>query len=160
MCQSHTGRLTGLWFLPKPAFGLNTNDDGVTYDLELFVVQDQTKGWDFTQTLRWFIEKHNFLLPEPVSRIINGRLPTVFLQCGMIPSINKPAYTFSLRNSFIIITFPVNKCYFVEASACKKLWLMSLPQLTTIGLEVWTTDGVRFSLTKSTENVMNYPELK
>ena len=27
MCQSHTGRLTGLWFLPKPAFGLNTNDD-------------------------------------------------------------------------------------------------------------------------------------
>ena len=27
MYQSHTGRLTGLWFLPKPAFGLNTNDD-------------------------------------------------------------------------------------------------------------------------------------
>ena len=27
MCQSHTGRLTGLWFLPKLAFGLNTNDD-------------------------------------------------------------------------------------------------------------------------------------
>ena len=27
MCQSHTGRLTGLWFLPKPAFGLNTDDD-------------------------------------------------------------------------------------------------------------------------------------
>ena len=26
MCQSHTGRLTGLWFLPKPAFGLNTNE--------------------------------------------------------------------------------------------------------------------------------------
>ena len=26
MCQSHTGRLTGLWFLPKLAFGLNTND--------------------------------------------------------------------------------------------------------------------------------------
>ena len=25
--QSHTGRLTGLWFLPKLAFGLNTNDD-------------------------------------------------------------------------------------------------------------------------------------
>ena len=24
--QSHTGRLTGLWFLPKLAFGLNTND--------------------------------------------------------------------------------------------------------------------------------------
>ena len=29
MCQSHTGRLTGLWFLPKPAFGLNTNDDDI-----------------------------------------------------------------------------------------------------------------------------------
>ena len=27
MCQSHTGRLTGLWFLPEAAFGLNTNDD-------------------------------------------------------------------------------------------------------------------------------------
>ena len=27
MCQSHTGRLTGLWFLPKPAFELNANDD-------------------------------------------------------------------------------------------------------------------------------------
>ena len=24
VCQSHTGRLTGLWFLPYPAFGLNT----------------------------------------------------------------------------------------------------------------------------------------
>jgi hypothetical protein len=24
-CQSHTGRLTGIWFLPKPAQGLNTN---------------------------------------------------------------------------------------------------------------------------------------
>jgi hypothetical protein len=24
-CQSHTGRLTGLWFLPKPAQGLNIN---------------------------------------------------------------------------------------------------------------------------------------
>ena len=29
MCQSHTGRLAGLWFLPKPAFGLNTNDDDI-----------------------------------------------------------------------------------------------------------------------------------
>jgi hypothetical protein len=24
-CQSHFGRLTELWFLPKPAHGLNTN---------------------------------------------------------------------------------------------------------------------------------------
>jgi hypothetical protein len=24
-CQSHTGHLTGLWFLPKPAQGLNSN---------------------------------------------------------------------------------------------------------------------------------------
>ena len=31
MYQSHTGRLTGLWFLPKPAFGLNTNDDDISY---------------------------------------------------------------------------------------------------------------------------------
>ena len=31
MCQSHTGRLTGRWFLPKPAFGLNTNDDDDDY---------------------------------------------------------------------------------------------------------------------------------
>ena len=31
MCQSHTGRLTGLWFLLKPAFGLNTNDDDYEY---------------------------------------------------------------------------------------------------------------------------------
>ena len=30
MCQSHTGCLTGLWFLPKLAFGLNTNDDMIT----------------------------------------------------------------------------------------------------------------------------------
>ena len=35
MCQSHTGRLTGLWFLPKPAFGLNTNDDDD--DIYLFI---------------------------------------------------------------------------------------------------------------------------
>jgi hypothetical protein len=27
VCQSHTGRLTGLWFLPKLAQRLNTNDD-------------------------------------------------------------------------------------------------------------------------------------
>jgi hypothetical protein len=25
-CQSHTGRLTGLWFLLTPAQGLNTNE--------------------------------------------------------------------------------------------------------------------------------------
>ena len=31
MCQSHTGRLTGLWFLPKPAFGLNTNNNNNTW---------------------------------------------------------------------------------------------------------------------------------
>ena len=37
MCQSHTGRLTGLWFLPKPAFGLNTNDDDNDDDSELFI---------------------------------------------------------------------------------------------------------------------------
>ena len=37
MCQSHTGRLTGLWFLPKPAFGLNTNDDDDIY-IYIFLV--------------------------------------------------------------------------------------------------------------------------
>ena len=40
MCQSHTGRLTGLWFLSKPAFGLNTNDDDdetkvTSYDFDI-----------------------------------------------------------------------------------------------------------------------------
>jgi hypothetical protein len=43
MCQSHTGHLTGLWFLPKPAQGLNTNQSistkgGRTNLLSLFVV--------------------------------------------------------------------------------------------------------------------------
>ena len=38
VCQSHTGRLTGLWFLPKPAFGLNTNDD----DILIFKFLDST----------------------------------------------------------------------------------------------------------------------
>jgi hypothetical protein len=36
---------------------------------------------------------------------------------------------------------------------------MSLAQLTSIGLVVWTTDGVRCCLTKSTVNVMYYSEL-
>ena len=35
MCQSHTGRLTGLWFLPKPAFGLNTNNNNNNYNSKL-----------------------------------------------------------------------------------------------------------------------------
>jgi len=26
VCQSHTGRRTGFWFLLKPAEGLNTNE--------------------------------------------------------------------------------------------------------------------------------------
>jgi len=26
VCQSHTGHMTGLWFLPSPAFKLNTNE--------------------------------------------------------------------------------------------------------------------------------------
>jgi len=26
VCQNHTGRVTGLWFLPSPAFRLNTNE--------------------------------------------------------------------------------------------------------------------------------------
>ena len=30
-CQSHTGRLTGLWFLPKLAQGLNTNNNNNIY---------------------------------------------------------------------------------------------------------------------------------
>ena len=38
MCQSHTGRLTGLWFLPKPAFGLNTNDDDDSRESERVTV--------------------------------------------------------------------------------------------------------------------------
>jgi hypothetical protein len=29
-CQSHTGRLTGLWFLPKLAQGLNTTTTTTT----------------------------------------------------------------------------------------------------------------------------------
>ena len=61
MCQSHTGRLTELWFLPKPAFGLNTNDDddvlGVALELlnlQLYYIKYyllvNVKGitWDLT----------------------------------------------------------------------------------------------------------------
>ena len=47
MCQSHTGRLTGLWFLPNPAFGLNTNDDDdddiyIYYKMTWFLVDINT----------------------------------------------------------------------------------------------------------------------
>jgi len=31
--QSHTGRLTGLWFLPKLAQGLNTNNKIIITDI-------------------------------------------------------------------------------------------------------------------------------
>ena len=31
VCQSHTGHMTGLWFLPARPIRLNTNDDLVTY---------------------------------------------------------------------------------------------------------------------------------
>jgi hypothetical protein len=37
---------------------------------------------------------------------------------------------------------------------------MSLAQLTLIGLVVWTTDGVWFSLTKWMVNIMNFSELQ
>ena len=38
MCQSHTGRLTELWFLPKPAFGLNTTNNNKYYDIFLRIL--------------------------------------------------------------------------------------------------------------------------
>jgi len=66
----------------------------------------------------------------------------------------------SKQNSFIIISVPVNKRHFVKASGNKKVWLMSLAELTLMGLVVWTTDGVWCSLTKSTVNIMNSSELK
>ena len=46
MCQSHAGRLTGLWFLPEPAFGLNTNDDD-----DLGICKGQTDNGD-TETAK------------------------------------------------------------------------------------------------------------
>ena len=49
MCQSHTGRLTGLWFLPKPAFGLNTNDD------------------DERQMIQNLLSEFNHLIPDVIS---------------------------------------------------------------------------------------------
>ena len=39
MCQSHTGRLTGLWFLPKPAFGLNTTTTNNNNELQTPIIQ-------------------------------------------------------------------------------------------------------------------------
>ena len=42
MCQSHTGRLTGLWFLPKPAFGLSTNDDDSSFTTYTYTQQLNT----------------------------------------------------------------------------------------------------------------------
>jgi hypothetical protein len=44
--QSHTGRLTGLWFLPKLAQGLNTNNNKHGYytrnsKFSLFLVQNK-----------------------------------------------------------------------------------------------------------------------
>ena len=49
MCQSHTGRLTGLWFLPKPAFGLNTNDDDESLVLLGLLFIEDYNALAFTQ---------------------------------------------------------------------------------------------------------------
>jgi hypothetical protein len=38
--QSHTGRLTGLWFLPKLAQGLNTNNNNNNLDDSQFFQTD------------------------------------------------------------------------------------------------------------------------
>jgi hypothetical protein len=40
--QSHTGRLTGLWFLPKLAQGLNTTTTNNNNALELKAI---SRGW-------------------------------------------------------------------------------------------------------------------
>jgi hypothetical protein len=44
--QSHTGRLTGLWFLPKLAQGLNTNNNNVHFknSLKMFELTSQHFG--------------------------------------------------------------------------------------------------------------------
>ena len=46
MFQSHTGRLTGLWFLPKPAFGLNTDDDDEGLTTPDFDTTQRRRGQD------------------------------------------------------------------------------------------------------------------
>jgi hypothetical protein len=43
----HTGRLTGLWFLPKPAKGLNTNDDDENLSLNTFNGNFSSYMWTF-----------------------------------------------------------------------------------------------------------------
>jgi hypothetical protein len=37
-CQSHAGRLTGLWLLPKPAQGLNTNQSINVTNKEIYKI--------------------------------------------------------------------------------------------------------------------------
>ena len=57
MCQSHTGRLTGLWFLPKPAFGLNTNDDDDDDD-EMFFASSRAENDGFQR----YLQEQNYLV--------------------------------------------------------------------------------------------------
>ena len=55
VCQSHTGHMTGLWFLPARPLSLNTNEWMNTCDRVLFIFLykmyvsnlyiDTTEGW-------------------------------------------------------------------------------------------------------------------
>ena len=77
MYQSHTGRLTGLWFLPKPAFGLNTNDDDdfwtarhVTWNIHHLGVLTIRRLWTTPINLLLLYYKYVYC---PYRRLLNGR---------------------------------------------------------------------------------------
>ena len=71
MCQSHTGRLTGLWFLPKPAFGLNTDDDDDNYNVVLLRNEKHHSFLQLTHTklhVAWRNGGHAW--QEPAERLL------------------------------------------------------------------------------------------
>ena len=71
MCQSHTGRLTGLWFLPKPAFGLNTNDD------------DEFKSASHDQASHKKENKPSVMLGIEILMLCVGTVPNIDTSCLM-----------------------------------------------------------------------------
>ena len=112
MCQSHTGRLTGLWFLPKPAFGLNTNDD-------VQIGYGRVKKIFWTE-LEQECNKHNFLL---ISTCILFWL--VVLVSNQKVELAAPTLTLFMFSS---CTTSINRLSKERISGCdrKSLWSCSI----------------------------------
>ena len=108
-CNNPVRELTGLWFLPKLAFGLNTNDDEYSsntiscYSITLHPLYSRNFGilWVVFKTNRWRCHQ-NFL-----RYLINTKVPpTIAVYCLLLPPPRAPVSSLERKASWSRIAIP------------------------------------------------------